>query len=190
MKHIIIFGVAMFCMAAFCKVSAQSPIDNKEAARVFVQKFYDWYGQVYGSKRHIDAQYILVKQKPQYLDKKLLNAIIADHRGSARHPKEIIGMDFDPFANSLDDRKGFQTGLVTQKVDKFFIDVHDIKNGRSRKAVLASKLVATVEVIKKEGQFVFKNILYPKTNEYNRGTNLLAVLDSLQKDRLKNGREN
>jgi hypothetical protein len=174
-------------MAAFCQANAQNPIDNKDGARIFVQKFYDWYGKVYANTRHIEAQYVLVKQKPQYLDEKLLNAIIADHRASARRPREIIGLYFDPFTYSLDNRKGFQTGLVTQKGNKFFIDVHDIRNERSKKAVLAAKLITSAEVIQRNGNFVFSNFIYPKIQGH-KSDNLLSMLDSLHKDRVKHGR--
>jgi len=177
-------------MIMFLNVNAQSKINNTESARLFVQKFYDWYGQVYAKQRHIIAHVMVLKHHPPYLDKELFDALVADDRAQEKYPRAIIGLGFDPFTNDLDARKGFQTGLVTQNGVDFFVDVHDIKNGRSKKEVLASEIILTAEVTKMNGHFAFVNFIYPKTNGYingymQDGSNLLGVLDSLHKDRIK-----
>lgn len=169
--------------------------DRKESARIFVQQFYDWFGNIYHRERHITAHFVVLKTKPEYIDKKLLDALIADDRASARHPREIIGLGFDPFANSLDNRQGFQTGRVTQKGDRFFVNVHDIRGGQPASAV--AKLVLTAEVANMNGRWVFMNFIYPKkAGKYtpgdgylNDGETLLGALDSVRKDRVKSGRE-
>ncbi|MES2276909.1 MAG: hypothetical protein V4592_12855 [Bacteroidota bacterium] len=185
-----IIGTVMFTMLLALNSSAQSTVDSKESARVFVQQFYDWYSKIYAQKRHILAHLEVLTHKPQYLDMQLLNALLADDRASEKRPMQIIGLGFDPFTNTLDARKGFQTGMVIQKGNKFLIDIHDIRIGRSKRAVLASKLVLTAEVVKMNGHFVFDNFIYPKTGGYIRdGNNLLNVLDSLHKDRVRRGIE-
>ena len=181
-------------MIVFSSVNAQSKIDEKESARVFVQKFYDWYGKVYTKQRHIVAHLVVLKHHPKYLDKELFDALVADDKAQEKRPREIIGLGFDPFTNDLDARKGFQTGLATQKGDNFFVDIHDIRSGSSKKTVLASKIILTAEVAKMNGHFIFVNFVYPKTDGYingymQDGNNLLSVLDSLRKDRIKQGIE-
>ncbi len=189
-KHfLLVASIALFVLF-YENIRAQTA-GNKENARVFVQKFYNWYGKVYAKERHITAQYEIIKHNPQYLDKMLLNALLADERAWARHPREIIGLDFDPFTNTLDTRKGYQTGLVTQKADKFFVDVHDIKTGRPRKEVLAADLILTAEVAYINGHWIFVNFVYPRPYALdNYGGNLIGILDSLHKDRIKQGKEN
>lgn len=189
-KCFLIINIIVLSIVIFSNVNAQSSIDNKESARIFVQKFYDWYGKVYAKQRHITAQDEIIKHNPQYLDKMLLNAFLADERAGARYPREIIGLDFDPFTNTLDTRKGYQTGLVTQKADKFFIDVHDIKSGRPQKEVLAADVILTAEVAYINGHWIFMNFIYPRPYALdNYGGNLLSILDSLHKDRIKQGKE-
>ena len=174
----------------FCGDIRAQIVDDKENARVFVQKFYDWYGKVYTRQRHITAQYEIIKHNPQYLDKVLLNALLADERAWARYPRAIIGLDFDPFTNTLDTRKGYQTGLVVQKAGKFFVDVHDIESGRSKKDVLSANLILTAEVAYIHGHWIFENFVYPRPYAlHNYGGNLLGILDSLHKDRIKQGYE-
>jgi len=174
----------------FYKSIQAQTADSKENARVFVQKFYDWYGKGYAKQRHITAQYEIIKRNPQYLDKTLLNALLADERAWAKYPRAIIGLDFDPFTNTLDTRKGYQTGLVTQKADKFFVDVHDIGSGRSKKEILSANLILTAEVAYVHGHWIFENLVYPRPYALdNYGGNLLGILDSLRKDRIKQGYE-
>lgn len=188
-KRFLLIASTVLSVILYGNVRAQTA-DKKEEARVFVQKFYDWYGKVYAKKRHITAQYEIIKRNPQYLAKTLLNALLADERAWARYPRVIIGLDFDPFTNTLDTRKGYQTGLVTQKGDKFFVGVYDIGSGQSKKEILSTNLILTAEIDYIHGHWIFENFVYPRPYALdNYGGNLLGILDSLHKDRIKQGYE-
>jgi hypothetical protein len=184
-KHFSVIGAVILCMTMISNAKAQSIVDDKESARVFVQKFYDWYGALDaahepGSKT--PSPYILtLKHKPSYLQNTLLNALIADDLAQEK-ANEIVGLDFDPFTNAQDTRSGYQTGTVVQKGIYYFIDVHDIKSGLVRNAVLSAPLVLTAEITKINGQWEFFNFIYPKEDG---GYNLLDILKSLKNDRIK-----
>jgi hypothetical protein len=173
-------------MVIFSNVNAQSTVSDKESARVFVQKFYDWYGTMGALSDKLvkepDAMALCLNHKPPYFDNKLREGIIEDEQAQAKSPGEIVGLDFDPIANAQDTRTGFQTGNVQQHGDKFFVDVHDIKKGQSIKAILAAPLVLTAEVVQLNGHWEFINFIYPKSDG---GGNLLDMLKSLKSDRAK-----
>jgi hypothetical protein len=164
--------------------------DQKEEARLFVQKFYDWYGaldaQMMPGGKTPSPYHLTLIHKPPYLDTKLINALLGDDKAQADNPGEIVGLDSDPFTNAQDTRSGYQTGIVTQKGIYYFVDVHDIKSGHSKKEILAADLVTTAEVTNINGHWVFVNFIYPKADG---GGNLLDLLAGMKKDRAKWGKK-
>jgi hypothetical protein len=189
-KYFSIPGIIILCMIIFSGANGQPSVDSKESARVFVQKFYDWYGAMDAAAIPGDKSpgpmALSLRHKPAYFESKLKDAINADEAAQAKVPGEIVGLDFDPITNAQDTRSGYQTGNVKQQRDNFFVDIHDIKSGQSRKAVLAAELVVTAEVAKINGQWEFINFIYPKADG---GRNLLDILKGLKKDRVKWGYE-
>jgi len=183
-------SIIILCMIAFLIVNAQSKIDDKESARIFVQNFYNWYGKLdmanVNGDKNPNPYGLTLSHKPAYLDNRLLKALMEDQKAGEESTDGINGLDFDPFTNAQDVRTGYQTGLVSQKGDKFFVDVHDITSGQSTQAILKADLVATVEVAKVNGHWVFMNILYPKAD---RGYNLLEILEYQKKERAKWAKE-
>jgi hypothetical protein len=181
-----ILSIVVLSMTMLSNLKAQSSVDDKENAHVFVQKFYDWYGKLDaadepGSKA--PSPYTLtLKHKPSYIQSTLLNALIADQKAQAKVPGDIVGLDYDPITSAQDTRSGYQVGNIIQHGDKFFVDVHDIKPGYTQKAVLAAPLVLTAEIAKVNGQWEFFNFFYPKADG---GGNLLDRLKSLKNDRAK-----
>jgi hypothetical protein len=181
----IVLNAIIFSMVTFSGVNGQSITNDKESARIFVQKFYDWFGTMGALSDELsnkDPMALCLSHKPPYFEDKLRMAIIEDEQAQEKSPGEIVGLDFDPIANAQDTRTGFQTGNVTQRGDKFFVDVHDIKKGQPHNAVLKAPLVLTVEVGQVEGHWEFFNFMYPKEDG---GNNLLAILKSLKSDRVK-----
>jgi hypothetical protein len=178
------FALIILAMLLCPDLKAQMHLRDTVNARLFVQKFYNWYGPIYAKKRHADARIEVLKQKPRNLEKGLLNSILADYRAQSK-TKLIVSLGFDPFTNSLDKRKGYQTDEAVQKDGSFFVDIHDIGPGRSTNAVRSAELVATAEVAKIAGNWVFINFFYPTGYGYGDGGDLLGKLDSLKKDRIK-----
>ena len=158
----------------FSSVNAQSSVDDKESARLFVQKFYDWSFPLF--KANIADQKIIMKHGREFFGQNLRKALETYYNTPTKDGD--IGLDFDPFMAGQDFGEGYQTGNVKQVENKFLIDVHDIKNGQSRKAVLASALLVTVEVTKEAGKWAITNFLYPSDLG---NTNLLKLLKNQQK---------
>jgi len=55
---------------------------------------------------------------------------------------------------------------------------------------LAANLILTAEVACRGGHWLFLNFVYPKPYALNNdGGNLIGILDSLHKDRIRQGKE-
>jgi hypothetical protein len=183
-KHFSIVNIIVLGMIMFSNVYAQSKTDDKESARVFVQKFYDWYAVLDSSSISARKNPVAsaLNQKRECFDAYLRKAIMDDEHAQAKVKGELVGLDFDPFTNAQDRRVGCQTGNVKQIGHKFFVDVHDIAKGKSKEAILTSELVVVAEVAKTNGHWVFTNFIY---NIKDGNENLLQILKSLAKSRVK-----
>jgi len=177
--NIIVLGVIMFS-----NVNAQSKADQKESARVFVQKFYDWYAVLdstcISARKNPVAS--ALGQKKECFDVHLRKAIMDDEHAQAKAKGELVSLDFDPFTNAQDTRIGYQTGNVKQAGGQFFVDVHDIAKGQSKEAILAAELAVVAEVVNSNGHWVFTNFIY---RSKDGDENLLQILKKLAKDRVK-----
>ncbi|HTE00305.1 MAG TPA: hypothetical protein VK668_13525 [Mucilaginibacter sp.] len=166
----------------FSNVNAQSSADNRESARVFVQKFYDWYTVLYsnqlGKKDSLPTNVVAINQRQEYFDIPLRKALINDYRAQSKITEGIVGLNWDPFLTGQEIRIGYQTGNVKQVGNKFLVDIHDIEKGKLESAILDAELLLVAEVVKVNGHWVFMNFIYPKRHD-----NLLMVLRSLRKDR-------
>src|ERR1700679_2038530 len=100
---VIILSMAMFS----CERASKTKIDDKESARVFVQKFYDWYNALSNAETPdkndvVPAETVALNKKADYFDVPLRAAIIEDQNAQAKVPGEIVGLDSDPFLNAQD----------------------------------------------------------------------------------------
>lgn len=185
-KYFSALSIIILCMLIFSDVNAQSPVDNKESARVFVQKFYDWYAVLVSAtlEKRVNSppDMVAIKARGYYFDGPLRKALIDDANAQAKIPGEIVGLDFDPFSNAQDKRAGYQTGNVKQIGNTFLVDVHDIEKGKPEKAILAADLAVVAKVVKVNGRWVFTNFIYPSKDGSN---DLLTILRTLRKDREK-----
>jgi hypothetical protein len=185
-KRLFSISVIVFITVVFSGVTAQSKTDDKENARVFVQKFYDWYSVLVSATLEKRAKtppdIVAIKARGYYFDIPLRKALIDDANAQAKVAGEIVGLDFDPFSNAQDTRVGYQTGNVKQLGNTFLVDVHDIEKGKSEKAILAAELVVVAKVVKVNGHWVFTNFIYPSKGGSN---DLLSTLRVLRKDRKK-----
>jgi len=184
-KLFTVLNLVVLCMTIFSSVNAKSVVDDKENARVFVQKFYDWYIVLSATspnlRRGSEPDIIALNQHSEYFDAKLRKAIIDDRLAQSK-ANEIVGLDYDPFLNAQDTGFGYQTGNVKQIENKFFIDIHSDNEKKSRKAILVAKVAVIAEVVKVNGQWVFVNFIYPVNGKQY---NLLDELKGLREDSKK-----
>jgi hypothetical protein len=185
-KHLLIFNIVMFCMIIFSNANAQSSISDKESARVFVQKFYDWYVVLYlappDKSRPVCSCIAAINQRAEYFHPLLRKALIDDNNAQLKVKGEIVGLDFDPFLSGQDIGRGYQTGNVKQIGNRFLVDIHDIEKGKSNKTILAAEIPVIVELAKVNEHWVFTNFIYLTDG---KRYNLLDQLKSLHKDRNK-----
>jgi len=181
-KRLSIISFIILCMTTFTNVNAQAKIDDKESARLFVQKFYDWSFGLFradiGGNSQLSDQEIIMKHSREFFSQNLRKALEDYYHTPAKDGD--IGLDFDPFMAGQDVGEGYQTGNVKQVGNKFLVDVRDIKNGQSRTSVFNAPLLVTVEMTKEQGKWAITNFLYPAELGNN---NLLLLLKNEQKNK-------
>jgi len=176
--------IIILSMIMFSNVNAQS--NDKEDARAFVQKFYDWYivlsEHPINKKNPTTSDVVAVNQHAEYFDGQLRKGLIDDHIAQSKVKGEIVGLDFDPFLAAQDNGFDYQAGNIKQVGNNFFIDIHCAAKGNSKKAILASQIAVIAEVTKIGTSWKFTNFIYPVDG---RKDNLMQILTNLQKEREK-----
>jgi hypothetical protein len=190
MKKSILLAFILFAFIS-CREAPKPPVEDKENARVFVQKFYDWYTALYNAATPektavVPAESVALNKKTELFDAPLYQAIIDDRTASAKVSDEIVGFDADPFLNAQDTGFTYLTGNVKQAGDKFYVDVHSDLAGKSEKDILAGEVAIIAEVSKVNGQWKFINFIYPSKHDQE---NLVDILKGLHKERVKQGYE-
>ena len=186
-KHFSAIGVVILFMTMILDAKAQSIIDNKESARVFVQKFYDWYDKLYNTdlnnykhKYPEGLDTYVFKNKQQYFAQLLLKVYNDYDKAEPKDADEIVGLDFDPIMNAQDNGYDYQTGSVKQVGDKYFVDIHTGSVGQSRNSILKETVLITAEVAKENGQWKFVNFQYPPVN--GSESDLITILKNCKKE--------
>ena len=165
-------------------LKAQANIGDKESARIFVQKFYDWYIVLWSEcdKRptsHVAVLDIAIKQRPEYFGLALKKAIAADDSAQNKTEDDIVGLDSDPFIGQ-ELWGNFEAGDVKITGGKFLVDIRNIEKGRPSKEIRDAELREVVELARRNGNWIIVNISYPST----RGSkDILQTLKDLKKDR-------
>jgi len=184
-KYFSLLGIVIF-LTTFSKVKAQASTE-KENARVFVQKFYDWYNKLYNTDlndyKHKYSEGLITyvfKNKQQYFDQSLLNPYNDYDKAEPKDADEIVGLDFDPIMNAQDNGEDYQTGSVKQMGDKYFINIHAGMAGHSRISILKERVIITAEVVKENDLWKFVNFQYPPVN--GRKNDLITTLINCKKE--------
>lgn len=167
----------MFCLMALpIALQAQSDVNSeaKYSVRKFAQEFYVWYVPKARADNSDPAWELALKSKKDLFDAPLAQALKEDMDAQAKFPGEIVGIDFDPFLYTQDPAKRYSIGTVSQKGDRYLIEIRGNRNGEK---INGNDLIA--EIAKKDGRWVFSNFYYSK------GKDLLSILKSLKVDRQK-----
>jgi hypothetical protein len=162
-RSFLVISFVLFCIAFSATVKAQAKVDDKESARLFVQRFYDWSFTLFkaegsGGDKQLSDQQIIMKHSREFFSNDLRKALVNYYNTPTKDGD--IGLDFDPFMAGQDFWEGYETGNVNQAGNKFFVDVHSIKKGEPRKAVLAAELIVIAEVTKESGHWAITNFTY------------------------------
>jgi hypothetical protein len=156
---------------------AQTPVQKPETAacRKFTQEFYDWYVPFTKKRMQQPASNVALQRKPEVFSPALLKALKADAEASARVKDDIVGLDFDPFLSSQDPSSRYEARGVTWQGEKCSVEVWS-----ASPATKSKKPDAVADVMFVRGHWEFQNFRYPEL-----GTDLVAVLAQLEKDRRK-----
>ena len=159
----------------FGNVKAQPAKDNKEGARVFVQKFYDEYLKIYSARgvnkdrTYIDATDYIITYKPQFFVDTLLTAL---------KENENHGGIFFPFLSpwAIYEQSKYQTGKVKEDGVGFFIDVHAGLIGKVKQNTVDNPLAVIVRVMNINNHWKIVDFYYPSPNSTGDTKNLLGEI--------------
>jgi hypothetical protein len=188
-KQFLVLGIIILCVSICSNVIGKSSIDHKESARVFVQRFYNWYLVLWSEAKKNPSpgptSEVAINQRPECFDLQLRRALSEDDSAQSKSG-DIVGLDFDPFLRCQELLGNYQTGNVRQAGNKFLVDIRNIEKGSPKKEIRDAELRVVVELVRRNGHWIFINFIYP---DKNGNSNLPDILKSLRKDRVKSGYE-
>ena len=107
-----------------------------------------------------------MQRRPPILSEELSTALRADSQAQANVPREIVGLDFDPFLNSQDPCENYEVGEIATHDRGYTVEVYSVCSGkRSQRPDVIG------EVTRRDSSWVFTNFLYPAVE-----SDLLTVL--------------
>jgi hypothetical protein len=163
---------AVFVLVLVCSLAPAESLNREgEAARKFVQSFYDWYVPQTSKP---ESELLALRTKRSLFTPQLRNALLEDWRAQAKVSDMIVGLDGDPFLNSQDPGDPYVAVSARAKGRVWLVPVHLVRDGKRSKA---PQVIAAVERVKTGWRFT--NFLFPDGND------LLSVLKELQKEREK-----
>lgn len=148
------------------------PTNAKDAVRKVVQSFYIWYAPIARQDHKGPAFLIALKQKPHLFSPELSQALFADARAQSIAKGEIVGINWDPFLNTQDPCSHYKIGEVKLNGGTFSVTIYASEPGDN-----ALQAVVVAELMYSNSQWVFFNF------RFNDGSDLLGILNSLEKDR-------
>ena len=178
-----IFGIVAcpLLLAAFV-CSPQNRVQSKgqtaEAAKDFVQGFYNWYVPVTLRDNPVSASDIALRQRPTDFSPVLFRALEEDSKAQAEAQGYIVGIDFDPFLASQDPCDHYDVGTITHQGVGYRVDIYGVCSGKRDE-----KPDVVAEVTNKDGSWTFTDFLYPATH-----SDLLGTLRILREERGKSSR--
>jgi hypothetical protein len=142
-----------------------------DSARLFVQRFYDWYVPLAHKENKESSSDIAIKIMPALFDNKLLTALREDSAAQDKEPGYIVGLDFDPFLSSQDPSDRYVVGKINKKGDSYFVEMYGTRDG-----VKSDEPDVIAEIVHRGKTWIFVNFHYSSGD-------LLSVLSSLKIER-------
>lgn len=175
------FCALLFLMIPFSLQSQAMRNQQKiDSARLFVQKFYDWYVPLAHKKNKESTFNIAIKIKPGLFGKTLLTAIRKDAVAQSK-ASDIVGLDYDPFLCAQDPSDRYDVGKIYRKVgkiyrkgDRYFAEIYSTRDG-----IRSNNWDVLVELKRRNTTWIFVNFYDPS------GSDLLSELGILKTPREK-----
>jgi hypothetical protein len=149
--------------------------DEKVSCEKFVQSFYDWYVAKSNAPVGKDPLEIALKTRSDVFSPDLCKQLKEDVAASAKSPREIVGLDFDPILNTQAEVQRYKAGKVTSKGNSFLVDVYGSIDGKR-----SAEPDVQPELIYGKGKWQFVNFHY---NVDHKKDDLLHILKILRDDR-------
>jgi Protein of unknown function (DUF3828) len=151
--------------------------DLEKSCRIFVQSFYDWYVPKALDINETHAIDEALRSKVFSFTPELAKLLKEDTEAEAKHPGEIVGLDFDPFLSSQDPSERFLVANIIRKGGTYFVEVNGISSAGKREKVIA-------ELTRKKDQWLFANFHYPKFEQTgSKNADLISILKHLREAR-------
>jgi hypothetical protein len=172
--HKIAFCTLLFLIAPFL-LKSQTVQKHQEidSARLFVQRFYDWYVPLAHKLNKESSSDVAIKIKPALFDNKLLTALGEDSAAQGKKPGYIVGLDFDPFLNSQDPSDRYDVGKVHKEGNNYFVTIYSTRDG-----IKSDEPSVTAEIVRRNNTWIFVNFHYSSGD-------LLSVLSVLKIERFR-----
>lgn len=151
--------------------------DLKKSCHDYVQRFYDYYIAGIEKTEPLMPEQRALNNKNYAFSPELRKRLKEDAEASAKSPGEIVGLDFDPFANCQDSPGRYVAAKVSSVGRSYLVDVYGIDGGKR-----SAQPAVTPELVYEKGKWVFVNFHYGKTN-IPENENLLSVLKALAASR-------
>jgi hypothetical protein len=156
------------------QAQAKGGQEVSESLRGFVQEFYNWYVPRTLRDKPNSSWDLALKQKRSLFSPQLVRAIREDSAAQIKSPREIVGLDFDPFLNSQDPSERYEVGNITPRGESYWVDIYGLWPGKKRE-----RPDVMAELLHRNGRWLFVNFHYPGDKD------LLSVLKSLAENRKK-----
>lgn len=173
------FASTLLTLAVLLSCSGNKAVPDSDSARTFVQDFYDWYVPI-SLKDHTErASDIALKERSSAFDSDLARELKEDSDAQSRVPGDIVGLDSDPFLASQDPCERYQVIAVRESGQSYLVSVRG--SGGCEKHEDAD---VVVEVVARDGTWLFSNFQYPRSG----GDDLRTVLKQLRDERSQSPR--
>ncbi len=135
-----LLGASMISGWALAAPAAKPDDASEQSARLFVQRFYDWYlqrvlaasEQQQKSPKAKDFGFIDgVRQRPTWFSAELRRLLEEDMVAARRCSSEQVGIDWDPFLETQDPSPAYTASKVERTPQGFrvSVDFHDKQTG-------------------------------------------------------------
>lgn len=150
----------------------------EKSCRDFVQRFYNWYVPKALDVNETHATDEALRSKGFGFTPELTKLLTEDSEAKAKHPGEMVGLEFDPFLSSQDPSERFVVTDIGRKGGTYFVEVYGISSTGKRERVIA-------ELVHKKDQWLFANFHYPRFEQSSakdgeKTGDLLSILKRLR----------
>jgi Protein of unknown function (DUF3828) len=167
----------LFAVPALPTPQTAQDIEIEKSCRDFVQKFYDWYVPQALDLKVSNATDVALKTYAYVFTPELVKLLQEDSDAQAKHPGEIVGLDFDPFLSSRDPSEQFVARSIIRKGSSYLVEVNGISSSGRKEKVIA-------EVVRKKDRWLFQNFHYPNFEKDNsKDPDLITILKRLRETR-------